>query len=225
VESATKYVSRDVELTFILMSDNHNTITNNLILPSHINCKTKRIPSLGWPDATLQRHSLMLSGWEMVDSEIVGYLDADMRFIGCVEALDIVRPIRNSPAGVSLVRHPGYFNRSWIIERAIMTRLGPWECRPNSSAYVKWFDRKTYVCGGMYWGQSDAFFHMNVELEALIQQDVRRGMCAKHNDESYLNRWFLDHQELCSLEEPRWAYDPTYRHLSTVKPLIEAVRK
>jgi len=183
------------------------------------------IPAYGWPDATLLRFHLMSEAWGKAYSETIVYLDADMQFVAPVSVSDLVTPLEEAEADIALVNHPGYFNRNPANRWIYRTSLGPWENASESAAYVPFEKRRTYVCGGMFWGRRDGFRRMMQELSQAVKNDRIRGVRAKHNDESHLNRWYVDNQASCVVEPPRWAHDPTYRHLRGLKPIVEAVRK
>lgn len=147
-----------------------------------------------------------------------------MKFVNEFGISDLLEPLE-STADLALISHPGYFRRNVVYNFLLKTPLGTWEHRQSSSAFVPMRMRKNYVCGGMFWGRAVELYKMLQQLALSVRVDLAKGVRAKHNDESHLNKWFTDHQERCLILPPRWAFDPTYIYLKDISPIVEAVRK
>jgi len=224
VASAIKQVHPNLHLKIVLLTDD---IARGSFLQQDFPASqivVRSIPSLGWPEATLYRFELMLAEWNQMNCELVAYMDADMEFVREFDASDFMKPL-SSTSGIVLVRHPGYFNRNVIYRYLLKTVLGPWEHRKQSCAFVPARMRKTYVCGGMFWGRATEFRELLQELALAVREDFRNGLRARHNDESHLNRWYTENLDRCVAVSPKWAFDTTYQHLADIKPIVVAVRK
>ena len=165
------------------------------------------------------------------------YVDADTQFVSSFNYNDLLQQADTSASGMTLVRHPGYFNRSFLLNLMFVFPLAsflpwkirkadslmPWETRRRSSAYVPMRKRSAYVCGGVYWGKKQAFHNLCKELSSSVITDEQNGIRAKHNDESHLNKWKSKYG--ATLATPAWAFASNYRNLRDITPIIEVVHK
>ena len=224
IRSSTRWADAETKLQFLLLTDSDIDVQQFAHYGKTITVNPFQIPSYGWPEATLLRFHLMVDHWKHVTGEIVMYLDADTEIVSPLIFADLFELSSKSTSnGVTPVLHPGYFNRSWLRNAIIRTRLGPWENRKHSTAYVPIRSRKNYVCGGVIWGLRDSFFQMCLNTKAKIDLDLQHNIVAKHNDESHLNNWFIGHPTLAAT--PEWAYASGYSNLAGLVPRIEVIHK
>ena len=224
IESSSRWADAETHVQFLLLTDSEIDMQQFAHHGKSISVSPFRIPSYGWPEATLMRFHLMVEHREQVTGEIVMYLDADTEIVSPLIFADLFEFSSTSTSnGVTPVLHPGYFKRSRLRNAVNRTRLGPWENRKHSTAYVPFRSRKNYVCGGVIWGLRDSFFQMCLNIKAKIDLDLQRKIVAKHNDESHLNNWFISHPTLAAT--PEWAYASGYRNLAGLVPRIEVIHK
>ena len=204
----------------------------------NVRVKVFEIPSLGWPDATLLRYRIICQAKEALESEdLLMYLDADMLV---VDALDVNEMWASSALGMALVRHPGFCRPkglSGIVTYLkhpkvllgdllmMVTRggLGTWETRPISAAYVQRSNRKSYYCGGIWWGSSEIFLKFAKDLRNSVDIDIGRGLTAVFHDESHLNMWAVNNPH--SAESPAYCFVDSFPWLQNLNPKIKAVDK
>ena len=224
VESIRTYFRDPENLQVLVLTDNPEMMTENINPYFRDAIEVIRIESLGWPEATLLRFHLFLRYWSRVRGDIVMYMDADTQAVASFGISDLISAC-NKPGsgGVALVQHPGYFNRNWFYRAAIRTRRGPWESRRASSAFVKRQDRKTYVCGGVFWALNERFWQISTEIARCIDVDQSKKIRARHNDESHLNNWFVKNK--CGTVTPDWAFADGYRNLRGLIPRIKVIHK
>lgn len=220
MSSIDYHLKSDFEIQ--LLTDDVAHFSDLAVSNTRGNLKPSTIESLGWPAATLLRYELMLSRFHTVSGSVICYLDADTLFARDTTISDFLRHLTDTRP-VAAVRHPGYFKRSMLLRLLNVSVLGPWETRRSSSAFVPFRHRKDYVCGGVIFGLAAAFRTMCEEIQHLIEIDRHRGIIARHNDESYLNAWCLQHST--ARLSPEWAYAAGYRNLGDLKPRIEVVHK
>ena len=213
----------DFHLQIILLSDDVASAKNIENSSRDVGIVVCEIPSFGWPEATLYRFDLMVKHWSVVKGSIVMYMDADTEFVSNFSYSELSREAQVSSSGMVLVRHPGYFKRFFLWKPVFKSRIGPWERKRASLAFVPIIRRGHYVCGGVYWGLSDSFLRMSSQLAQNISTDESNFVRAKHNDESHLNWWLS--QNASSTVTPAWAFASGYRNLKTLTPIIEVVHK
>lgn len=185
-----------------------------------------RIPSYGWPEATLLRYKIISDFAEMFSSKLSMYVDADAIISARLRFKDLVEQLNETElgrTGMCLVRHPGYADRNWAISALLRSPLGPWEHRRSSLAYVPFRERKTYVCGGVYWGCTENFLEMCSLLADWTARDLKQGITARFHDESYLNKWSTLNSH--TVVGPEWAHAAQLRHLRHVRPRISVLVK
>lgn len=186
-----------------------------------IACTPIEIPSLGWPDATLLRYEIFEQHWGQVAGDFVMYIDADTTVAKNIPISIVKSELDHSR--IALVRHPGYYNKTFIENLKSRSFLGTWETRRSSSAFVPFFRRKTYVAGGVWMGYKSEVFELIKTLASHVQIDKQNGIMAKWHDESHLNWWNSTHQ--VAHLEPSWAFAPGYANISHHEAIIELVHK
>jgi len=203
-------------------------------------CKVKiyKIPSLGWPDATLLRYRIFNQHIEKLTEDILMYLDADMLVsTDLPEEIESMCDLEN----ISLVSHPGFWREKGLTRRTLLYvqnpklaisdlrlrisvgGLGSWESNNASKAFVPRSKRKNYVCGGTWLGPNNLIKKLIAELFVQVEEDRRNNVIAVWHDESHLNAWASknNYKKL----SPRYCHDATYIQLRNVSPGITAVNK
>jgi hypothetical protein len=191
-----------------------------------------------WPFPTLLRYQHILDASPKIKYSNFVYLDADMQIVSKNFVRVIIETLNEN--SLVLVRHPGYFREAGLMRTCFYFRnpkylirdcliaarfgaLGTWETNRKSKAYVTRRKRKTYVCGGIWFGKLDAVFEMCTQLRDSVDEDLRSDFIAKFHDESHLN-YFNAHRELLRAT-PAFCFDPTYPQLAKVSPFVVAVDK
>lgn len=216
--------TEEFKIQVILLTDVGNAFRDEYPKTGCFELITSLIPSYGWPEATLFRFRIMLAHRELAAGEIVAYIDADMRVMSVLSAKMFSDPLANSTdSRIALVQHPGYALRSKPYQFLVKSRFGPWGINRSSSAWVPRKLRSTYVCGGLFWGDSSTFFKLCRNLDQQVSTDDLNSIRAKHNDESHLNRWSASNQHV--FMGPEWVYAPGYKNLRHLTPIISVVHK
>jgi hypothetical protein len=183
-----------------------------------------QIPSLGWPYATLLRYSIFRRHFSLINGEFVMYLDADTEVARPIQLVEISSAVADK--SVALVLHPGYFGVNRSLNRFLTLRIGPWESRRASTAYVQRTQRKQYVCGGVWMGRKEGIRNLVTELANHVDIDNSNGLIAKWHDESHLNYWFSKNN--CSVLDPSWAFSDMYSEKLRdyqIDPIIRVIDK
>lgn len=185
ISSADKFFLKDIcDVSYYILSDQVTPVSsyrpvNNI----HIEHKP-------WPFATMDRFKHFTNNASAFEREdYLYYVDVDCLFVDTVGD-----EILGNLVGV---RHCGYYNTS-----------GPYENNPNSCLYVDGSypkKYKFYAGGGFSGGKREEYLKLAKWCYDHIEQDVSRGITPVWQDESALNRYFLDH-------EPDVILSPSYHH-------------
>lgn len=131
-----------------------------------------------WPSPTLMRYHVFTKHAETLSKmDYLYYSDVDMRFVDKVgdEVLgELVATI-----------HPGFWNKP--------REQFSYETRPESKAYIPPGQGEYYFAGGFNGGRSNRFLAMAKEISGWVDEDAKKGMVAVWHDESYLERYMVDH--------------------------------
>ena len=204
-----------------------------------VNVKVKafEIPSYGWPEATLLRYEIFNARFDLLDSEFLMHLDADM-LINANPWERVKKQLDKET--VCLVAHPGFWRPNglelfWLYAlnpvlfyrdiRMMISRgaIGAWESDQRSKAYVARKLRKTYFCGGTWFGTRNSIGELLSNLADKVESDSKREIVAKWHDESHINSWAVKNSH--GSENPELCFDLTYPQIKKMTPLIIAVRK
>jgi hypothetical protein len=136
--------------------------------------KPLKIPTLGYPQATLLRYHMFHAASERLKNyDYIFYSDVDMLFMDRVEPSDIFSN------GITATLHPGFVGLP-----------GSTEQNPFSAAYLP--KARNYFCGGFNGGTSSAFLAMAGTIREAVDRDSKNGITAVWHDESHLNRYLYD---------------------------------
>jgi hypothetical protein len=197
--------------------------------------KIYKIPSYGWPEATLYRYSILSEIIAGIKDEFTFYLDADM-----IVNEDFFQLLKLKKYEIVLIAHPGFFRPTFtkrsllyiknprvmisdLLAKLLHGGIGSWETRKKSTAFVSRNKRENYVCGGFWGGDTNSILEMVNELKIAVEEDRKNGIIAKWHDESHLNCWASRND--FRLESPAYCHDELYANLATTKKVVTAVRK
>ena len=228
----------DLQITVVVATDDSEYIDKNSSELRNLKITTHEIPSYGWPEATILRYQILLgcSGFEEFD--FCFYLDCDMY----IHRLFMHEAIRNLKDGqVGMVKHPGFtidptfkgimnaLTDYKIIKFLISNfrkqkfRLGTWEDRSQSSAYVPVKMRRSYVHGAFWFARPQEFKQMCTILAQRTQEDFDKGIVAVWHDESHLNYYSANYP--VTILDSRFSWISNYRNIKHLSPFISSVIK
>lgn len=138
-----------------------------------------------WPYATLYRFHFFKRYMNEIKGDYVFYVDADTRFTGLVD--DIL-------SDRVAVQHCGF-----VGER------GSYERNPLSVAYVAPHEGTMYYGGGFYGFSKEEFLKFNAKMVEMVEADRKNEITPEHNDEAYMNRYFIDNP-------PTLVLSPSYHY-------------
>lgn len=200
----------------------------------------KVLPIKGYifPEASLFRYKIYTEHANILESEVLVHLDADM-LIKSEGFLDKVVQA-SSVAALNFVYHPGFYRPSnlklfkfYFLNPLFVIRdaktiikygaLGAWETNKTSSAFVPRKLREKYFCGGIWFGSNKSIKEMCSALSRNIEIDLLVNFVARWHDESHLNQFAIQNcvHELSS----EFCFDPTYPNLKGLQEIVRAVDK
>ena len=222
------------EIQWVLLTDREEhiqSVINGILLD---NLVTAYVPHNDWPLPTLLRYKYIFDNYSLIKGRNTLYLDADMKAISRISSSRLTEFFDSNK--MTFVQHPGYFRSglgqcprnfrdrcSDFLLKIKFGGVGHWERNKRSRAYVPRSYRKKYFCGGTWGGPTSEVFKFTETLYKRTASDLAQGVIATHHDESHLN-WFAANFS-SKHETPSWCFEPTYRNLCDLEPLIEAVNK
>jgi hypothetical protein len=230
--------SVDPSAKWLLLTDRPNEIPERISSALGENLSVRPILHTEWPYPTLMRYQYILDSMQDISTDNFVYLDADMLIASADFISSIMSLLNDNP--LVLVRHPGFYRQTGIDRLQFYAlnpkyairdlnlsirygSIGTWETNKDSTAYVPRAFRKYYVCGGIWFGKSDAIFRLCSQLSKSINRDLDKGIIAKYHDESHLNHFNAFNR--VKLMPPALCFEPTYPQLKKLSPIVIAVDK
>lgn len=195
IESGRRYfcVTHDVKY-FVFTSEDTFPDAADIV-------KIKQSPQ-GWPFDILKRvHSYDEHQKLLEQMDYVFAIAANMVFVAPVGD-EILAPL-------VAVQHP-----------AFIRKRGAYENKKYSTAFVQPHEGKHYFSNRFYGGSKVEFLKLLKEVKKQIDADLARDFIARMQDESYLNRYFIDHPPTKILN-PSYCY-PTDWQLDYPKKIVWA---
>ena len=195
-ESIFKYFLPEYEKTIYCFTD--------LEYSSNDHIKYIKIEHLAPPLVTLKRYETMLKiENDLLNFDYVFYIDADMVVV------DYVTNIAFENYKYFGVQHPGFIGQ-----------IGTYETREISTACVTERDNRSIYYQGCLWGgSSKSVVELCKVLSKNIELDMINGIIAVWQDESHLNRFFIDNKNDVYLFTSSYAY-PEKWNLNMEKKII-----
>ncbi len=168
IESGRRFFCLNHDVTYFVFTDGTQ-------VPQAKDVVKVEQPHLGWPYDTLKRfhiydtHATLFENFDYIFS-----IDANMVFV--------------APVGEEILsdlvatQHP-----------AFLKKRGAYENKKTSSAYVGPQEGVYYFTGRFYGGTKLEFFQLLKTVKNHVDIDLAKNYIARWHDESYLNRYFIDH--------------------------------
>lgn len=172
-------------------------------------CKNNYV---GWPLGTLMRFEIFLTIEEELQMfDYIFFMNANLRCIQNVSEEEFLLEndrlnsliVAEQPQIVSLKKYPQYF---------------PYERNPKSKAYIPYNLGKYYVMGAINGGKSKAYLELIHTLQKNIQIDLDNKITAVVLDESHLNRYIVNRNDVKVLSP---AYCNFHNHNYEEKIILE----
>jgi histo-blood group ABO system transferase len=198
--SANEYFCRDHDVRIHVWSDG--------VIPKLPRVYPHYLAHEEWPNSSAHRWRAILAEQEVLSqAQYTFHLDADLLFVEPVDS-EIFSTL------VATI-HPGFIDG--------VPLQFPYERRIESSAHIPNGAGKRYYHSNPAGGETNYILAAFAEMDAAMREDERRGIVAYASDESYWNRYLLQHPptlELspdycCTLEarDKRWWHTRRITHL------------
>lgn len=143
---------------------------------------------LGWPYDTLMRFEMFSKVHkELEQFDYIFFFNANMICKTIITEKDFLPDISKGQK-LTVVKHPGLGTKKY--------KFCPLERNCHSNAYIPYNRRGIYVCGGVNGGTRDGYLQLIDTLRERINDDLKRGIIAQVHDESHLNKYVLNRQDV-----------------------------
>ena len=183
-QSAEKFLLPDCDKHYILFTDNTELLSQQ---GHYSNVTMIEQEALEWPYSTLLRFKFFLSAKDIINKhDYVFYFNANTEFLSDITKCDLL-PIEPNKK-LSLCRQPHMFHLSkhdYTYER-----------NPKSLAYIATNQGEYYFTGALNGGETKAYLQMCETLNQNTQTDLANDVIALWHDESHLNKFALDRDDI-----------------------------
>lgn len=209
-QSFEKFFMNDCELHYFVFTDAECVFDEE----NNERIHRKYLETLPWPLVTLFRfHTFLSIKDELEKMDYLLFSNSNMECVAEINFHDMM-PREEQGESLFMVMHPGYFGKK--------VKYAPLERSMRSYAYVPYHYNVPYVIGAMNGGKAKDFLEMAETLRWATEEDLKRNVIAKWHDESQLNRYIANRNDVRILT-PEYCYpfgmDVTYQ------PKIAAVSK
>lgn len=164
---------------YFVFTDNNDLYGSNLENVSIIYQK-----NLGWPFNTMKRFEMFKRITEKLNKyDYVFFINGNALFMKELTS-DFIKINKN----IITIIHPGLYGKK--IDDM------PYERNPKSRSFIPKGKGKFYVQGAFIGGKSKAFVELINSLDNATTEDLKDGIIAIWHDESFLNRYILDKDDI-----------------------------
>lgn len=155
-----------------------------------------------WPYSSLLRFSFFLRIEQKLKSfDYICFFNANAEIVQAVTE-EMFLPCEQEGEDLVVVQHPYYMD--------FPVYQYPYSRNLKSGAFIPYSKGKYYVQGCLIGGTSKAFLEMCHELDYKIKKDLKRNVIPVVHDESYLNRYIVNHTSY-KLLSPEYAHLPKHQ--------------
>ncbi|WP_204979648.1 family 6 glucosyltransferase [Eikenella corrodens] len=142
---------------------------------------------LGWPYDTLMRFDMFLNiKSTLLSYDYIYFFNGNTEFLKPITQEDLL-PLK--PHENLVVSHQPHITH-------LLPAEFPYERNPRSTAYIPYDQGQYYFAGGLNGGKASAFLEMCEILDQRIKQDLDKNIIALWHDESQLNKYVLNRNDL-----------------------------
>ncbi|KAM6927419.1 globoside alpha-1,3-N-acetylgalactosaminyltransferase 1-like [Xenentodon cancila] len=187
LSSAEIYFLPDQMVTYYILTDHPSSLDPPIKLEPQRQLKVLQVAELpGW-DRLAYRRIILLA------DAIRDLVDSDVQYIFCTDVdQEFVGPVREEIlGGLVATLHPELYG--------MPRNEFPYEADEVSSACVEEDEGDYYYTSEFYGGSVSEMYKLARACSLLILQDQANAVTARGLEESYLNRYLIDHRPTCVL--------------------------
>ena len=182
-ESAEKYLLNNCLKHYFVFTDNSEDIAGK----SRGNVTCIQQNKLGWPFDTLMRFDIFLSIKDQLEAfDYIFFFNGNSEIVSEITSDDLL-PLTEDQKLV-FAHQPHMFHLS--------KRKFTYDRNPESSAYIPNGQGQYYFMGGINGGDTSAYLEMCEKLNQNIKSDLEKDVIALWHDESHLNKYALNRDDV-----------------------------
>lgn len=183
-KSSEQYLLPDCDKHYILFTDNAELLGQQSI---YTNVTIVKQEALEWPYITLMRYEIFLSIRHLLHyPDFTFFFNGNTEFLSHIYQEDLLpQELREN---LTFYLQPHIFHRN--------RQKYPYDRNPKSRAYIANDQGQYYFAGGIVGGRTKFFLKMCEVLNDNTTIDLQNGIIALWHDESHLNRFALDRQDI-----------------------------
>lgn len=164
--------------------------------------------ALKWPLITLMRYKIFNNSLSLIkNTDFLYFFNANILF--------------NSPVNEDIL--PGdkdfsFLNHPWHIEHTPQNFA--YERNPKSNAYIPEGKGSYYFAGGLVGGKTKPYLNMSKWIEEQTDGDFKKNIIPIWHDESYLNRFALNHMSQVKVLDVIYGIPNTWKNFMNFNPKL-----
>lgn len=179
-KSAEKFLLKECDKHYFIFSDNRELFTSG-------NVTIIKQEKLGWPLDTLMRFDIFLSIKDQLEEfDYVLFFNGNTEILSNVAIVDILPLDSDKKLVFALQPHMFHLKRNEFT----------YERNSISSAYIGYNDGKYYFTGAFNGGEVGAYMEMCEIICKNIKNDLKNNFIALWHDESHLNKYALNRDDI-----------------------------
>lgn len=199
IESGRKFFCLNHDVTYFVFSEDTKLESAKDV----VKIKQK---NFGWPYVTLKRFQVYDEHANLFDEmDYLFAVDADLVFVApvCEEVL----------SNLVATQHP-----------AFVKKRGDYENKTISAAYVGPHEGKHYFSSSFYGGSKEEFLKLVKAAHNQVDTDLEKKFISRWHDQSYLNRYLVDHPPTKILN-PSYCYPDDWQKECSKKIVVSRSSK
>jgi hypothetical protein len=184
------YLYPEMKKTVVILSDGLTEWDN--IIEGNITYKVYHIEHFCWPIVALFKMKHILD--HKIDCDYAMYMNGDLQYN--INYDTSLNKIDLNKLNVSRHHHS---NINKCFDNNIFEKIDK-----SSLAYIG--KPYTYIQSGLFIGPSDIVFKMCKEVCDMVEIDLKSNIIPQWHDESYLNKWCIEHTSLVKKDQKLMSY-------------------
>lgn len=183
-QSAEKFLLPDCDKHYILFTDNAELLSQQ---SSYSNVTMIEQEALEWPYIALMRYQIVLGISHILEKyDFTFYFNGNTEFLSEVPKEDLL-PLK-ADQKITLYLQPHVFHKN--------RNKYPYDRNSESNAFIPYNQGHYYFAGGITGGRTKNYLEMCKILHNHTTSDLQKNIIALWHDESYLNKFALNRNDI-----------------------------